>query len=142
MTRPVAAGWRDAPQTPGVWTYAAEPGGSAVRFGRPGTAPLLVMRCDRARSAVLIQRPSLGSGTLPAAITTTSGARRIGAAPIGGSPMAQNAPILFEMALNASDPLLDSMAFSRGRFMVELGGAPTLVLPAWAEIGRVIEDCR
>lgn len=142
ITKPIAAGWRDAPQTPGGWTYIAEPSGSAARFGLPGALPLLVMRCDRARPAVLIQRQSLGSGTLPAAITTSSGARRLSGAPVSGSPMSQNAPILFEIALNSADPLLDGVAFSRGRFMVEMSGAPTLILPAWAEVGRVIEDCR
>jgi hypothetical protein len=142
MIKPVSAGWREAPQTPGGWTYSAEPGGSAVRFGQPDAAPQLVIRCERGRPAILIQRESLGSGTLPAAITTSSGARRLSAAPASGSTVAQNAPILFEVALAATDSLLDAMAFSRGRFMVEMGGAPTLVLPAWAEIGRVIEDCR
>lgn len=44
--------------------------------------------------------------------------------------------------LRAGDPLLDAMAFSRGRFAIEVNGLPTLYLPAWAEIGRVIEDCR
>ena len=42
----------------------------------------------------------------------------------------------------ASDRQLDAMAFSRGRFMLEVSGLPTLVLPAWAEVGKVIEDCR
>jgi hypothetical protein len=142
LTKPVTANWRDAAQTSGAWTYAAEPGGSAVRFGLPGAAPLLVIRCERGRPAVLIQREGIGPGTLPAAITTSSGAWQLRAAPSSSAPAAQNAPILFEIALNASDPLLDAMAFSRGRFMAEMGGAPTLVLPAWAEIGRVIEDCR
>ncbi len=142
MSKPVTAGWRDAAQTPGAWTYATEPGGSAARFGLPGAAPLLVLRCDRARPAVMIQRESLGSGTLPASVTTSSGARRLSAAPASGSPKAQNAPILFEVALAATDPLLDAMAFSRGRFLFEMGGAPVLILPAWAELGRVIEDCR
>ncbi len=113
-----------------------------MRFGQPGAAPQLVIRCERERPAVLIQREGTGSDTMPAAITTSSGARRLSAAPAGGKTMSPNGPILFEMALAVSDSLLDAMAFSRGRFMVEMGGAPTLVLPAWAEIGRVIEDCR
>jgi hypothetical protein len=142
IARPVAPDWRDAPQTPGAWTYAAEPGGSAARFGLPGALPLVVLRCDRVRPAVLIQRQSLGSGALPATITTSSSARRLVAAPARGSPMAQNGAILFEIALNTADPLLDAMAFSRGRFLFEMSGAATLVLPAWAEVGRVIEDCR
>ena len=142
VARPVVRDWRDAPQTPGAWTYAAEPGGSAARFGLPGALPLLVLRCDRVRPAVLIQRQSLGSGALPATITTSSSVRRLVAAPARGNPMAQNGPIRFEIALNTADPLLDAMAFSRGRFLFEMSGAPTLVLPAWAEVGRVIEDCR
>jgi hypothetical protein len=34
------------------------------------------------------------------------------------------------------------MVFSRGRFTVEVPGAPMLVIPAWPEPARVIEDCR
>ena len=45
-------------------------------------------------------------------------------------------------ALPAQDPLLDAMGFSRGRFIVELGGQAPLVVPAWAEVLRVTEDCR
>ena len=42
----------------------------------------------------------------------------------------------------ASDPMLDAMAFSRGRFALEVAGLPTLYVPSWPEISRVIEDCR
>jgi hypothetical protein len=34
------------------------------------------------------------------------------------------------------------MGYSRGRFIVEQSGLPTLVIPAYAEIERVTEDCR
>ena len=44
--------------------------------------------------------------------------------------------------LPARDPLLDAMAFSKGRFAVEVAGLPTLYLPSWIEVSRVIEDCR
>jgi hypothetical protein len=44
--------------------------------------------------------------------------------------------------LPASDPLLEQMAFSRGRFLVTVEGGPSLVVPAWPELARVIEDCR
>jgi hypothetical protein len=43
--------------------------------------------------------------------------------------------------LQANDPLLDAIAFSRGRFMVTGGGA-TLAIPSWPEAARSIEDCR
>ena len=42
----------------------------------------------------------------------------------------------------ARDPLLDAMAFSKGRFAIEIAGLPTLYAPSWAEVTRVIEDCR
>jgi hypothetical protein len=44
--------------------------------------------------------------------------------------------------LGARDALVDAMGYSRGRFVVQGGGMPTLVVPAWAEILRVAEDCR
>jgi hypothetical protein len=42
----------------------------------------------------------------------------------------------------AGDAALDWIAFSRGRFVVAATGMPLLVLPAWPEPARVIEDCR
>lgn len=44
--------------------------------------------------------------------------------------------------LPAADPLFDQMAFSRGRFLVSVEGGGTLVVPAWPEFARVVEDCR
>jgi hypothetical protein len=42
----------------------------------------------------------------------------------------------------AQDPLLDAMAFSKGRFAVESAGLATLYVPPYPEVTRVIEDCR
>jgi hypothetical protein len=77
---------------------------------------------------------------VPATITTSSTSRHLTASPSGSA--APNAATPFDIALSVRDPLLDAMAFSRGRFTLEMAGAQTLVLPAWSEIGRVIEDCR
>lgn len=137
-----AASWRDLPQTAGSWNYTAETTGSAVRFGQPGAPALLTLRCDRSRPALVLQRPGLGAGQVPATITTSSTVRRLSAVPAGAAGAAQNAAVPFEIVLAVRDPLLDAIAFSRGRFMLEMGGAQTLVLPAWSELGRVIEDCR
>jgi hypothetical protein len=46
------------------------------------------------------------------------------------------------VGLTATDRLLDEIAFSRGRFTVELPGTPMLIIPAWPEPARVVEDCR
>lgn len=113
-----------------------------ARFGQPGAAPLVTFRCDRSRSAVVLQRAGLGAGEVPATITTSSILRRLSARPAGAPGLVQNAAVPFDIVLNTRDPLLDAMAFSRGRFMFEMGGAQTLILPAWSEVGRVIEDCR
>ena len=54
-------------------------------------------------------------------------------------PEGQN---MFAAVIPGRDPLLDAMALTKGRFALELADAPTLYLPAWAEVTRVIEDCR
>ncbi|KUR73059.1 hypothetical protein AQZ52_07675 [Novosphingobium fuchskuhlense] len=130
------------PPTPGSWTYSADAAGSEARFGTAGAGALAVLRCDRSRPAVVLQRAGFGSGTVPATITTSSTSRRLTAAAVGAPGLVQNAAIPFEIAFNVRDPLLDAIAFSRGRFMLEMGSAQTLVLPVWSELGRVIEDCR
>jgi len=66
-------------------------------------------------------------------VLTETTSRVLDAAPDGGSVAA---------VLPARDPLLDAMAFSKGRFAVEVAGLPTLYLPSWIEVSRVIEDCR
>jgi hypothetical protein len=124
---PPAADWRDAPLSPGDWRYDND-GRSLAYFGAPG-APSLALRCDDGRVA-------LTRGGAPAAaltVTTTFGARTVRAEAQGSNAVATLAP---------NDPLLDQMAFSRGRIMVEGEGAPALLVPAWPELARVIEDCR
>ena len=49
-------------------------------------------------------------------------------------------PTMAELA--ASDPLLDAIAFSRGRFAVDVPGTAPVYVPAYPEITRVVEDCR
>lgn len=44
--------------------------------------------------------------------------------------------------VDADDPILDAMAITKGRFAIETPGLPTLYIPAWVEVSRVIEDCR
>jgi hypothetical protein len=44
--------------------------------------------------------------------------------------------------LPAYDALLDAIAFSRGRISVTMPGGVPLVVPAWPEAARTVEDCR
>lgn len=126
--------WRDWPLTPGTWGYRREGRGSIAAFGVAGADPRLTLRCDADRRQVVLSV----AGGAPAALTirTTSLTRAVPVQPIGG------APAQIAAALAANDGLLDAMGFSRGRFVVEQPGGATLVVPAWAEIERVTEDCR
>lgn len=124
---PPAPDWRDRPFSPGVWRYVREAGGSAAMFGASGS---LAIRCDlRARRVLLI-----GPGSGAMVVRATSTTRTLPIQPSGGGTPAA--------VLSPSDPLLDAVAFSRGKVLVEQPGAPPLVIPAWPEIGRVVEDCR
>lgn len=85
---------------------------------------------------IRLVRGTGGSGPTPMRIRTETAQRLITANPDrSGRPM-------LVATLPAGDKLLDAMALSRGRFAVETGGVETLYLPAWAEVTRVIEDCR
>lgn len=79
-----------------------------------------------------------GAATSNPAMTlrTTSAIRALATRPTGGVP-----PYL-AVAVAVRDPLLDAIGFSRGRFVIEQPGLPILVIPSWAEILRVVEDCR
>ena len=98
---------------------------------------MLGLRCDRAAGRMNLARAGQATGPVPFTVTTTSLARTYSAAPVPDA-----AQPLVGVPLSPRDPLLDAMAFSRGRFMVEVPGLPTLYLPAWPEVARVIEDCR
>jgi hypothetical protein len=131
---PLPADWRDWPVTPGNWSYARDTGGSEARYGPAGGLPLATLRCDLPNRRLFLSRA--GGVATPMTVRTTSLARQVPTGATGGEPAYVAA------VLPASDPLLDAMAFSRGRFALEQAGQPPLVLPAWAEVGRVIEDCR
>jgi hypothetical protein len=131
---PLGPDWRDWPLTPGDWRYSGDARGSVAVFGVPGGVPVALLRCDRAARRVSLSVAGAAAATLT--LRTTSATRAIAAAPDGA------APARVVMAFDARDPLLDAIGFSRGRFVVEGGGAAALVVPAWPEILRVVEDCR
>jgi hypothetical protein len=118
----------------GNWIYSTAPDGSEANFvGVTGQAQLTI-HCSRAVRQVIIFRPS--SAVAPFLWVWTSGPTR-------------NLPASFNPAtgrvsatLAAYDPLLDAIAFSRGRVGFQLTGQPMLIVPAWQDITRVIEDCR
>ena len=130
------ADWRDAPQTPGVWRWAAASGNSQAAYGVPGAPPLVTLTCDRVSRTMLLARAGEASAMVPMTVRTTSSLRLLSSDP------AASRPGWITTRLAPRDPLLDAIAFSRGRFTVEVAGLPALYLPSWPEISRVIEDCR
>lgn len=103
-------------------------------FGIAGQDARAVLRCDRTERRIFLSRT--GDLRTALAVRTTSTSRAVPVQPTGGTP-----PYVAAV-LAPGDPLLDAMAFSRGRFVLDQAGAPPLVLPAWGEVGRVVEDCR
>ncbi|WP_394664155.1 hypothetical protein [uncultured Sphingomonas sp.] len=122
--------WRDWPLTPGDWHYQRTAQGSVATFGTGGITRL-TLTCDPRARQVRLGRPASIAGAVT--IRTSSTTRNVTTHAVAAGA---------ELSLPAADPLLDAMAFSRGRFTVEQTGQPPLVIPAYAEVGRVIEDCR
>ncbi len=131
---PLPADWRDWPLTPGNWVYRQDARGSVALFGRPGAEAELTLRCDAARGRVVLSRRGEGAPAL--ALRTTSTLRQLAVQPVPGA-----VPWL-AADLGPLDSAIDAMGYSRGRFVIEASGLPTLVVPAWPEILRVAEDCR
>lgn len=131
---PAPADWRDAPQTPGTWRWRMEGERSLAEYAPYAGTPVARLTCDPLAPATILWRNWPATAPLPLTVTTTGAKRMMTASPDGpGGSL---------VSLRPTDPLLDAMAFSRGRFMLEMPGAPTLYLPAWPELSRVIEDCR
>lgn len=136
---PVAAprydNWMDAPATAGDWSYGTNGTASFARFAAGTGAPRFTLACQpSARRVTLMRHEASASPANAMTIRAEEGARALTAQRSGDRSA-------LEAALPANDPLLAAMAFSKGRFAVEAEGLPTLYLPAWAEVTRVIEDC-
>lgn len=131
---PASSDWRDWPAARGDWSYRQEGQGTIALFGLRTDQPELSLRCDRATRQVQIARRGEAPG--PITIRTSTNARSLAAR---ATPGAQ--PYMAVM-LPANDPILDAMGYSRGRFVVEMSPLAPLVVPTWAEVQRVVEDCR
>jgi hypothetical protein len=118
----------------GSWVYSQTPDGSEASFLNGSALPQLTVRCTRATRRITIAKPA--NAAAPFLTVWTSAQTR--ALPASFNPTTQR--LSAEVA--GYDPLLDAIAFSRGHFGVSIVGQPALVLPAWAEAARVIEDCR
>jgi hypothetical protein len=132
---PRAADWRDWPLTPGDWVYRQDARGSIALFGQPGAEAELTLRCDLGRGRIVLSRRGEGAGAI--SLRTTSALRSLAV-----QPVSTGTATWLAADLSPRDPAIDAMGFSRGRFVIEGAGLPGLVVPAYAEILRVAEDCR
>lgn len=128
--------WIDAPQTPGDWRLATSNFETVAKFGELNAEPGFSLFCDRRSGQITIMRSGSASQSVQTAIRTETTDRVLSM-----SPARDSLPVL-QATLPARDPLFDAMAVTRGRFAVETPELSTLYLPAWAEVTRVIEDCR
>lgn len=131
---PASSDWRDWPAARGDWSYRQDGQGTIALFGLRADQPELSLRCDRATRQVQIARRGAAAG--PITIRTSTTARSLAARPTPG------AQPYVAVTLPATDPILDAMGYSRGRFVVEMPPLAPLVVPSWAEVQRVVEDCR
>lgn len=129
---PVHSNWMDAPATAGDWTYRTGLGGGVAQFASSGV-PIFNMKCEAAARTVILTRMGAAFGSEQMTVRSESQSRTLPAVAVNGDVSSR---------LGASDRLLDAMALSKGRFAIEVPSAPTLYLPSWAEVTRVIEDCR
>lgn len=126
---PPAVDWQDGVLSPGDWEYRQD-GPVALAIFRSDRLTF-TLRCEPNRSVTA----ALTGAQAPALLIRTSyGERRLPATPVHLNEMLAS--------LAANDPLLDQMAFSRGRLFVQAEGGLALIVPAWPEIARVTEDCR
>ena len=119
-TPPPPADWRDAPQTPGDWRWSALSGSSQASYGLAGALALVTLTCDLPSGTVLLARAGEAPGGVPMTVRTTFNLR-----PLTSDPAASR-PGWITARLAARDPLLDAMAFSRGRFALEVTGLAPL----------------
>ena len=127
--------WNDWPFTPGDWTYSRDSLGSVGQFGASGRTAMLSLRCDMQTRRVTLSREA-SAPVQHMAIRTSSMTKQLPAQLTGGTPAYVSAEVM------SNDPILDAMVFSRGRILVDAEGQQPVTLPSWAEIARIVEDCR
>jgi hypothetical protein len=120
----------------GNWRWAREGTLSVARLSLASGRERMGLSCDPATRLVsmTIDAPPTGSGMV--SVTTTTLSKDVPIASVPDRPWASR------ITFKARDPLLDAIAFSRGRFMIQQAGVTPDVAPVQPEIGRVIEDCR
>ena len=141
VVTPTYDSWMDVPATAGDWFYLNENAETLATFGTSAATgdTRLVFVCRKAQQVIgigYVGEVAGAAGQVQMLIRTETVDRTLAASPTPG-----RAPLILAQ-LPVRDPLLDAIAFSKGRFAVDVAGQPPLYLPAYPELTRVIEDCR
>jgi hypothetical protein len=134
QTAAPAVDYATATPLSGSWVYSLAADGSQATFVDASAQPRVTIHCTRATRRISISKPA-GAAAPSLYVWTSSLSRTL---PASFNPTA--ARLTADLA--AFDPLLDGIAFSRGRIAIAVSTTPALVVPAWPESARVIEDCR
>jgi hypothetical protein len=134
QTTPASADLTTATPIAGNWSYAATADGSEAVFSNASSFPQLWLHCTRATRRVSLAKPAAAAAPF-VNVWTSSLTQSVAASfnPTTGRLSIEFGPF---------DPLLDAIASSRGRVGFSVANEPALVVPPWAEVARVIEDCR
>jgi hypothetical protein len=135
---PLPVSWQDWPLTRGDWVYRQDNRGSVALFGQVGADADFLIRCISATKRIYLSR----SGAFPDGVTGQMIVRAFTGTKAYGVTNNGDTPPYVSAFLTPDDRQLDAIAFSRGRFTISVKGAADLVIPAWPEIARVVEDCR
>jgi hypothetical protein len=117
--------WKDAPLTPGEWSF--DPAARSVTF-----AQAVALRC-------VAQGIQIESIALPGVMATSLDIRTTGAA---RTVPAERIATRLIARLPAADPIFDEIAYTRGRWALGPSATTPSVLPARADVARLIETCR
>ncbi len=125
----------DAALTPGAWRYNQHEGGTSAYFIATTGAGGFVMTCNAQSRRVELWREGKSRARMMT-IRTETASQTLPVMPVEDTLPYHAAEV------GPGDPMLDAMALSKGRFAVEVEGEAPLIMPSWAEVSRVIEDCR
>jgi len=128
--------WIDWPITSGDWVYRQDERGSIALFGVAGQDALVTLRCMKNERRVFVSRAGNAPSGKQMTIRTSHTRKSYTANAVGGSPK------YMAVTINPADDILDALAYTRGRFAIELDGVLSIAIPSWSEVVRVAEDCR
>ena len=131
---PIASNLEYVAPIAGGWSYSPKADGSEATFSNSAGQPQLTIRCTRSTRRISFLKAAASAS--PTLWIWTSSERK--SLPATYDP----ASARVSADIRAYDPFLDAISASRGRIGFSSSGLAALVIPPWAEVGRVIEDCR